>query len=89
MLLYVIKHERGDFCTSTTMRENIINVQNVHAHTHAHSILLTDYASTNKGPPGWLEEDQVASVQGRADEDVVVELKLIPSDRYDDLRFEL
>lgn len=51
--------------------------------------IFADYTSTDKGPPEWIEADQVVSVQGHVEEDVVVELKLVPSDRYDDLQFEL
>ncbi|XP_032676016.1 uncharacterized protein LOC116846386 isoform X2 [Odontomachus brunneus] len=50
---------------------------------------LTDYASRSKGPPEWIEEDQIVSVQGLVGNDIIVELKLTPSDHYDDLRFEL
>lgn len=48
---------------------------------------IADYASRSKGPPEWIEEDQIVSVQGHVGEDIVVELKL--TDHYDDLRFEL
>jgi len=50
---------------------------------------FADYASRNKGPPEWIEEDQIAPIQGRVGEDIIVELKLALSDNYDDLRFEL
>ncbi|XP_067210466.1 uncharacterized protein [Linepithema humile] len=50
---------------------------------------LTDYMSRNKGPPEWIEEDQIISVQGSEGEDIIVELKLALSENYDDLRFEL
>ncbi|KYN45103.1 Muscle M-line assembly protein unc-89 [Trachymyrmex septentrionalis] len=43
----------------------------------------------NKGPPEWIEEDQIVSVQGYVGEDIVIELKLALSENYDDLRFEL
>lgn len=59
-------------------------------HKTCHNIFtLADYASKNKGPPEWIEEDQIALVQGRVDEDIIVELKLASSENYDDLRFEL
>ncbi|KAK1121160.1 hypothetical protein K0M31_010467 [Melipona bicolor] len=50
---------------------------------------LTDQATKAKGPPRWLEPDQVLPVQGRVGEDVVVEPKLRWSDVFDELRFEL
>ncbi|XP_011632760.1 titin-like [Pogonomyrmex barbatus] len=50
---------------------------------------LTDYTLKNKGPPEWIEEDQIVSVQGRVGEDIIVEMKLALSENYDDLRFEL
>lgn len=51
--------------------------------------MYTDYTLKNKGPPEWIEEDQIVSVQGYVGEDIIVELKLALSENYDDLRFEL
>ncbi|KAM0731548.1 Myosin light chain kinase, smooth muscle [Formica fusca] len=50
---------------------------------------LTDLTSRNKGPPEWIEEDQIVSSQGRIGEDIIVELKLVSSESYDDLQFDL
>ncbi|XP_011705986.1 PREDICTED: titin-like [Wasmannia auropunctata] len=49
---------------------------------------LTDTLKT-KGSPEWIEEDQIVSVQGHVDEDIIIELKLALSENYDDLQFEL
>ncbi|XP_036144946.1 uncharacterized protein LOC105834071 [Monomorium pharaonis] len=49
---------------------------------------LTDY-TLNKGPVEWIEKDQIVSVQGHIGEDIIIELKLTLSEKYDDLRFEL
>lgn len=51
--------------------------------------MYTDYTLKNKGPPEWIEKDQIISVQGHVGEDIIVELKLALSENYDDLRFEL
>ncbi|XP_026670518.1 titin homolog [Ceratina calcarata] len=51
---------------------------------------LTDQTTkAAKGPPRWLEPDQVLPVQGRVGEDIVVKPKLRWSDIFDELRFEL
>ncbi|XP_043525663.1 muscle M-line assembly protein unc-89-like [Frieseomelitta varia] len=50
---------------------------------------LTDQAAKAKGPPRWLEPDQVLPVQGRVGEDIVIEPKLRWSDVFDELRYEL
>ncbi|XP_076759010.1 myosin light chain kinase, smooth muscle-like [Xylocopa sonorina] len=50
---------------------------------------LTDQTTKAKGPPRWLEPDQVLPVHGRVGEDIVVEPKLRWSDVFDELRFEL
>ncbi|XP_050456843.1 titin-like [Cataglyphis hispanica] len=50
---------------------------------------LTDLTSRNKGPPEWIEEDQIVSAQGCIGEDIIVELKLVSSESYDDLQFDL
>ncbi|XP_039306923.1 titin isoform X3 [Solenopsis invicta] len=49
---------------------------------------LTDTLK-NKGPPEWIEEDEIVLVQGHVGEDIIIELKLALCDNYDDLRFEL
>lgn len=51
--------------------------------------MFADYTSRNKGSPEWIEEDQIVSVQGHEGDDILVELKLTTSEKYDDLRFEL
>ncbi|KMR05376.1 myosin light chain smooth muscle [Lasius niger] len=48
-----------------------------------------DLTSKNKGPPEWIEEDQIVSTQGCVGEDIIVELKLVSSENYDDLQFDL
>lgn len=50
---------------------------------------VTDQTTKAKGPPRWLEPDQVLPVQGRVGEDIIVEPKLRWSDVFDELRFEL
>ncbi|KOC67434.1 Muscle M-line assembly protein unc-89 [Habropoda laboriosa] len=50
---------------------------------------FADQTTKAKGPPRWLEPDQVLPVQGRAGEDIVIEPKLRWSDVFDELRFEL
>lgn len=51
--------------------------------------IYADYTLKSKGPPKWIEEDQIVSIQGRVSEDIIIELKLALSENYDDLRFEL
>ncbi|XP_011861438.1 PREDICTED: titin-like [Vollenhovia emeryi] len=50
---------------------------------------LTDYTLKSKGPPEWIDEDQIVPAQGRVGDDIIIELKLALCENYDDLRFEL
>ncbi|XP_047350165.1 titin homolog isoform X6 [Vespa velutina] len=49
---------------------------------------LTDGTSRIQIAPRWEEEDQILAVQGRAGEDIVVQLKLRSTDDTDDLQLE-
>lgn len=51
--------------------------------------MFADYKSRNKEPPEWVEEDQTVLAQGHVGEDIIVELKFVSPENYDDLQFEL